>query len=82
MDLVNLRIKVDKLSKQIDALDKQLYFARKALFSEEKLQNDDVAVKLYKGFPSYSSLLAIFEYLERKLQHPSYWRGAKSANTT
>ncbi len=55
--------------------------AKKALFSVEKLKDDDSAVKFYTGFPSYSSLAAVLEYLKPKLDNLSYWRGSKSQDS-
>eukprot|EP00794_Sanderia_malayensis_P002548 gene2548-biopygen2091 len=75
---VNLQQKIDELSSQLAQLNADLSVAKKALFSNGKLQNDDSAVKFYTGFPNYSSLLSVFEYLEPKFESISYWRGPKS----
>ena len=52
--------------------------SQKSLFSIDKLKYDDGAVKFYTGFPNFSSLESVFEYLAPKLDNISYWRGSKS----
>ena len=81
-EYVNLQKKIDELYFQISNLNAELSVAKKAFFSLEKLQNDDSAVKFYTGFPNYSSLRSVYEYLEPKLQNISYWRGSKSHGTS
>ena len=74
-EYVSLQEKIDELSLKISNLNAELSTAKEALFSLEKLLNNDSAVKFYTGFPNYSSLQSAFEYLEPKLQKNSYWRG-------
>ena len=78
IDLINLTKKVEELSFKVAELDNELGIAKKALFSVEKLQEDNSAVKFYTGFSSYSSLVAASEYFEPKVKHMTYWRGTKS----
>ncbi len=76
---VNLQQKIDEFSVKISQLDADLSVTKKALFSiPKKLQNDDYAVKFYTGFPNYSLLQSVFEFLEPKVENISYWRGPKS----
>ena len=45
-----LSLKVDKLSKQICDLEQQISQLKSSLFSIDKLEKDDAAVRFYTGF--------------------------------
>ena len=70
---------VASLEKKAFDLEQQLMQLRKSLFSIEKLEKDESAVRFYTGFPNFASLHAVFEYFEPKLDHIHYWRGPTSA---
>ncbi len=79
---VNLQKKVDELSRKVTELNAELSIAKKSLFSIDKLKDNDGAVKFYTGFPNFSSLQSVFDYLAPKLVSMSYWRGSKSHNAS
>ncbi|XP_065060453.1 uncharacterized protein LOC135687738 [Rhopilema esculentum] len=80
LNFIELKEKVEKLSTQISDLNEELAATQKKLFSIKKIQDDDSAVRFYTGFANYSSLCAVFEYFEPKLQKLSYWRGHKASS--
>ncbi|XP_065055342.1 uncharacterized protein LOC135683889 [Rhopilema esculentum] len=77
-EYVTLQQKIDELSLKVSELNAELSIAKKSLFSIDKLKYDDGAVKFYTGFPNFSSLESVFNYLAPKLDNISYWRGSKS----
>ncbi|XP_065064833.1 uncharacterized protein LOC135691031 [Rhopilema esculentum] len=81
-DHTSLKQKVSELQAQVQSLTHLTTELKKKFFSLEKLQSDDSAVKFYTGFPDYSCLVAVFDYLHPKLERMSYWRGSKSSEST
>ena len=77
-----LSLKVDKLSKQICDLEQQISQLKSSLFSIDKLEKDDAAVRFYTGFQNVSSLHALFEYFQPKLDRIHYWRGPTSSKVS
>eukprot|EP00794_Sanderia_malayensis_P004476 gene4476-biopygen3643 len=77
-EYVNLQQKIEELSSKVSELNSELAIAKKALFSIDKLKGNDQAVKFYTGFPNFTSLQQVFNYLAPKLKDMSYWRGSKS----
>ena len=77
-----LSLQVDKLSKQIGDLEQQMSQLKSSLFSIDKLEKDDAAVRFYTGFQNFSSLHALFEYFQPKLDRIHYWRGPTSSKVS
>ena len=46
------------------------------------IKHDNDAVRFYTGFPNYSSLLAVFEYVETKFEKIPYRQGPCSLSLT
>ena len=76
---IDLQLKeINELKSQVQELKQNINELKDTKISLEKIKNDDTAIKFYTGFPNFSSLLAVFEYIEPKFKHVHYWQGSKS----
>ena len=70
----------DQLQKEKDGL-RRVYDELKSSvgFMQENFKDDDKKVKYYTGLPSYSVLIALFDYMSKDLQLPSTITSAKKS---
>ena len=81
LEVKDLKSKVSMINSQLEQTQVQLARLQKALFSVDKLKDDDSATRFYTGFQNFSALMATFQYLEPKLSQLCYWHGRRSCTS-
>ena len=66
---------INKLKLKVTNLQDYIEILLSKRFSVDMIKHDNDAVHFYTGFPNYSSLLAVFEYVESKFEKVHYWQG-------
>ena len=76
LDYKSLYQDVTDLKAQVKSLQDENNELKGNFFSIDKLKNDDSAVCFCNGFPNFDILADVFNYLQPKLEHVTYWRGS------